>query len=351
MNNSIFLTPSYFDGNQYLATFVNLLIYVAFLLTVPTILIFGLTFLKPKLSQNQQLNLYAFSSALLISIGMLGLLFEATESANVYVEQSLIHYETVYKNLIKIGMLVGGAVIGLTVVISFRFLYIHFTKQDHCNHSHNHSLHITNEHEDYQHKMKEHKPNIKAAWLVIILLLSHRTIDGFVLGGTVSLLTLDPSQINIGFIVSFNIHILIEVIIIHYRQIQFGEKKFRAALHNFYTTILIIPIMLIGAYVNPLLRQVGWILPIVNASGGVIITFMAIIELVPEFIHNKSMKTADWYKVLISFALGLVIAILILSFHEHTHETTSSYLSNQTKAVLSDPLLFNKLKQRFILSY
>ncbi|WP_255565845.1 hypothetical protein [Mycoplasma sp. E35C] len=350
MNNSIFFMPSSFGGNTNLAIFVNLLIYVLILLAVPTVLIFALNFIKPKLNPTQQLYLYAFSSALLICIGTIGLLFESIEGANLYIETpEILNVDPAYKSLIKIGILVGGSIIGLTIVIGFRFLYIHFTKQDHCNHSHDHSLHIMNEHEDYEHKIKQHKPNVKAAWLVIILLLSHRTIDGFVLGGTVSLLTLDPSKINVGFIVSFNIHILIEVIIIHYRQIQFGERKYKAALHNFYTTILIVPIMFIGAYVNQWLRSIGWLIPLVNASGGVIITFMAIIELVPEFIHNKQLKTAAWYKVLISFALGLVVGIFILSFHQHTHGNPTNTLANQVQVIFNDQILTRDFKQRLIL--
>lgn len=317
--NNIFITPQAVGDNTNLAIFINLLIYVAFLLTVPTLLIFCLMFIKPKLKQNQMFNLYAFSSALLLSIGTLGLLFEATDGATGFVKNTLSSYTEVNQTLIKIAIIVGGAILGLTLVISFRFLYIHFTKQDHCNHTHDHSLHIMNEGEDVQHKMKEHKPNVKAAWLVIILLLSHRAIDGFILGGTVSLLTLNPTKINLGFIITFNLHILVEVVIIHYRQIQYGEKRFKAALHNFYTTLLIIPIMIVGAYLNRFLRNVGWIIPLVNASGGVIITFLAVIELVPEFIHNRSMKTADWYKMLISFAFGLVFAILILSVHNLSH--------------------------------
>lgn len=161
--NRIFISPQAVGDNINLAIFINLLIYVVFLLTVPTILILCLTFIKPKLKQNQLFNLYAFSSALLLSIGTLGLLFEATDGVTGFVSSALAAYSETNQTLIKIAIIVGGAILGLTLVISFRFLYIHFTKQDHCNHTHDHSLHIMNEGEDVQHKIKEHKPNLKAA--------------------------------------------------------------------------------------------------------------------------------------------------------------------------------------------
>lgn len=318
--NGLFFHANDFSGNLNLAIFVNLLIYVALLLTVPSLIILALAFIKPKLSKYQNLYLYAFSAATLICIGTIGLFSEGIEKANELVHLSQFSsLSTVSFNAVKIGIILGGALLGLIFVIGFRYLYIRYTKQDHCSHSHDHGFHITNTEEQVEHT-QDLRSKLKGAWLVIILLLSHRTIDGFIIGGAVAQFSSTPERVNVGFIIIFNIHIILEVVIIHYRQVQYGQTVKKAALSNFLITLILIPIMFIGAYIYNTLDALGWFIPIVNASGGAILTFMAVIEIVPEFIHNKQMPVKNWYFVLIAFAIGILVAVVLLSFHSHGHD-------------------------------
>jgi len=89
------------------------------------------------------------------------------------------------------------------------------------------------------------------------MLLSHRLIDGLVLGLSVYQLTTNGvNKANLALIITFNIHLLLEVVIVYYRQIQYGEKKSKAILFNFITLILIIPIMFLGAFIGKFLNKV-----------------------------------------------------------------------------------------------
>lgn len=308
-----------FNGNINLAIFVNLLIYILILLTVPSLFILLLSFIKPKLKPTSNFYLYAFSSAIFVLIGTVGLIGESLEHGREFIGRletnNILRVNEAIEAGLAIGITAGGALIGLTVVILFRFLFIKkFGEIHHTHGMHGHNDLITNVH-DIDSK------TIKAAWLVIFLILSHRMIDGFILGGTTYRFTSDSNEpLSIGFIITFNLHILVEAVIIYYRQIQYGQKRWKAVMYNFLTTLVIVPIMFLGAYINPYLQRLGWFLPVVNASGGAIITFVGIIEIVPEFIHFKDMQSKEWYKVIIAFALGIIVALILLSFHTHGHE-------------------------------
>lgn len=306
-----------FNGNINLAIFVNLLIYILILLTVPSLFILLLSFIKPKLKPTSNFYLYAFSSAIFVLIGTVGLIGESLEHGREYISGlrsgNIPKVNEAIEAGLAIGITAGGALIGLTVVILFRFLFIKkFGEIHHTHGMHGHNDLITNVH-DIDSK------TIKAAWLVIFLILSHRMIDGFILGGTTYRFTNSNEKLSIGFIITFNLHILVEAVIIYYRQIQYGQKRWKAVMYNFLTTLVIVPIMFLGAYINPCLQKLGWFLPVVNASGGAIITFVGIIEIVPEFIHFKDMQSKEWYKVIIAFALGIIVALILLSFHTHGH--------------------------------
>lgn len=308
-----------FNNNLHLAIFVNLLIYILILLTVPSLFILLLSFIKPKLKPTSNFYLYAFSSAIFVLIGTVGLIGESLENGREFIGRlesgNILKVNEAIEAGLAIGITAGGALIGLTVVILFRFLFIKkFGEIHHTHGMHGHNDLITNVH-DIDSK------TIKAAWLVIFLILSHRMIDGFILGGTTYRFTFGSNKgLNIGFIITFNLHILVEAVIIYYRQIQYGQKRWKAVMYNFLTTLVIVPIMFLGAYINPYLQRLGWFLPVVNASGGAIITFVGIIEIVPEFIHFKDMQSKEWYKVIIAFALGIIVALILLSFHTHGHE-------------------------------
>lgn len=330
---------SSFGGNLEAAIAVNLLIYAILLIAVPSLIIAIISFIKPKIKGKSSFYLYAFSSAVFIMVGTVGLLREGFEGAESY-SHDLTKSEGL-NQLIMASIIAGGAIIGLTVAILFRYLFVKFSGEVHKTHdNHSHDDHIFN---------FSDIDNPKAAWLVICLILSHRTIDGFVLGGTVSKMSIGE-PLNLGLIITFNIHIFVEVLIVYYRQVQFGQTRGKALFYNAITLLAIIPVMFIGAYINKYLSSIGWLLPLVNASGGSIIAFVGVIELVPEFLHYKKMSSKEWYKLIICYSVGIVFALFVLSFHQdhdesHTHSTVSEALSLvNTKSYINNLYNFSLIK-------
>ncbi|WP_215739982.1 ZIP family metal transporter [Mesomycoplasma hyorhinis] len=282
---------------------------------------------KPRIKKITNTYLYSLSAGLLLIVATAGLLREAYENAEKFTFQQAIQTGKLFwaeNSQFWVALLVGsGAILGVFTIFIVRFFFVKkFNNETHSNHKeHNHDDHIIN--------FKD-IDNPKAAWLAIILLLSHRTIDGFILGSIVSKISIGQ-KLNYGLIITFVAHILIEILIIYYRQIQYGEKVWKAVVYNLLTTVLLIPIITIGAFINRFLEQAGWILPIVNASGGAILSFVVIVELVPEFIHLRSGAKKQWYFTLIWFVCGIIIASILLSFHAHSTDLPNSDFNAPTK--------------------
>ena len=60
-------------------------------------------------------------------------------------------------------------------------------------------------------------------------------------------------------------------------------------------------------------------MPSFEILGGSIIIFMAVIELVPEFIHYRNEGPKVIYTTLIIFAFSIVFTLILLSIHSHTN--------------------------------
>lgn len=279
--------------------------FLAIILAVPILLVFLVAWIKPKIKPSSNIYLYALSSGLLLMVATVGLLRESFEGAEAFAIK-----QTNMNHLVPLGLIIGGgSIVGLAVVFVFRYVFVRFFGGEvHNNHQgHDHSDHIIN---------FSDVDNPKKAWLAIILLLSHRSIDGFVLGSLVAKVTAGD-KVNWFLIGTFVAHMLIEILIVHYRQVQYGQTIFKSIIYNILTTLILVPIIVIGAFANKFFQQQGWILPLFNASGGAILSFVVIVELVPEFIHLRNQSSKSWHITLILFALGIVSALILLTMHQH----------------------------------
>lgn len=312
----MFLTIKNFNGNLELTILVNLLIYILILLSIPLVFMGIISLFKVKVTSKKSIYLYAFSTGMFLMIGAAGFIKEGYVLLEQWFHDSSTTGGLKYtggKPAIEqsyIALIVGlSALIGLGTVILGRFLLTR-KKELHKDHKeHDHSEHFVSFNDI---------DNPKEAWTAILMLLSHRLIDGLVLGLSVYQLTTNGvNKANLALIITFNIHLLLEVVIVYYRQIQYGEKKSKAILFNFITLILIVPIMFLGAFIGKFLNKVGWLIPSLEILGGSIIVFMAIVELVPEFIHYRNENKKVIYTTLIVFALSIILTLILLSFHTH----------------------------------
>ncbi|RMA78974.1 hypothetical protein JN00_0018 [Metamycoplasma subdolum] len=317
----MFFKGTDFGGNLYLVIFVNLLIYIAILLSVPMLFLTILSFIKVKITNKKTIYIYAFSTGMFLMIGSMGFMKEGTiqietwfhtpgELGGLKYTNGNVGLERTYTALI-IGL---STLIGLTIVILGRYLFIKASKTD------PHSSHEEHQHSDHLISFRD-VDNPKAAWTAILMILSHRIIDGLVLGYGVAQFSGVGRNPNVALMVTFNLHLLLELVIVYYRQLQYGETKKRAILFNFITLLVLIPIMFFGAFVGPFMNKVGWLIPSLEILGGAVIVFMSIVELVPEFIHYRNESIRIIYGTLIMLAISIIFTAIILSFHSHTQPT------------------------------
>ncbi|QJR44404.1 hypothetical protein [Mycoplasma miroungirhinis] len=308
-----------FNNNLELTILVNLLIYAFILLAAPVIISLILSAIKPKFSKDKMIYLYAFSTGMFLIIGSAGFIKEAIINLESWFHSNetngglKLTGGNVTKEQLYMAIIVGiNAIIGLTLVIIWRYISIKKHK------GHIHKSHEEHGHSDHIISFND-IDNPKAAWIAILMLLIHRIIDGLVLGLSVYQMTSSNyTNPNIGLIVTFNIHILVENIIIYYRQTQYGQTKWKAIKYNLYTMLLIVPILFVGAFVGKYLDYQKWMIPSFQIIGGVIIVFTAIFELVPEFIHNRNSSVKVLYTTFTFFALSIILTLIMLSFHSHT---------------------------------
>lgn len=285
--------------NDGLSLFLNLLVFSIVILAITMAINCLIILIRPKIRENTNFYLYSFSTGLLVIIGTVGLLSEGYSNAQAAYP---------HDSLLAVTILLCGGLAGFIFTVVLRFFLATKISPKHLHHElHDHSDHIIN---------ATDIDNPKAAWLVIGLLLAHRSIDGFMLGSIIPKL-MAHKPLNLGFMIVFFIHIIFEVVFIYYRQIQYGQKKWKALLHNFYTLVALVVIIFVGGFLYDSVEKVGWIIPFANGFGGIIITFVTILEIVPEFIHFRNINAKKWYVTIIWFGIGLLFALAMVLYERN----------------------------------
>ncbi|SJZ52119.1 ZIP family metal transporter [Mycoplasmopsis verecunda] len=205
------------------------------------------------------------------------------------------------------------------VVIYSGDKYIHQHK--HLNHTHSHA------HPDYIFGQEENlaqaeetiinKTSPKMKVIALLLLLTHRIPEGILLGYNLTLATEgQTNNLTIAYFVSLILHLIPEESIFYFRLREAGFGRINSLLLSFLGLSLFLPFMLIGAYAGQYINELWWLKAIMFSAIAGIFLFIAIVEFIPEFYHNH-MSKKQWFTVLVSLFIGIIIGVLILSFHSH----------------------------------
>lgn len=288
-----------------------------FIVTIPIIYGLILPIFKPSLNKKTTTYLYSFSAGFFMILSTVGFLAEAKEQINEHLEQKNFGIRGLFISLI-VGSIVLFALCLALIVKYFSIKKIDGKNNIHIGADHDHD-HIIFNNSDYNPKSKR---------LALFLLLSHRVPGGLILGLLSVSIASNNGQINsenIIFLIAFAVHIIPEELILYYRQIEMGIKRWKAVKNSILATMTLIPFIVLGATVGSLVDKTNkvffeYVMIIIQLFAASFLLFTAVIEFFPEFLHHK-LSGKEWYKIILWFILGVVFALIILSFHSHSFHT------------------------------
>ena len=288
--------------------FLNILILLSLGVGLPSLVVTLLSLFKIKITKNGQMYLYSFAAGLIIILGTVGFIGEALEHSREHFSE----FNAV--NILQIiGLVGGGSIIGISLVFLLRWL---ITRNKNELHEHHHF----HDHNDEIFNVRD-IDNKKIKWLPILLLLGHRCVDGITLGfmantanaGHVGIAEFD----NWGMIITFAVHLIPTSIIIYLMQLDIqNHKRFKALMITIGMGLLMVPFTLIGGFLIANVQEtVWWLMPLLFAISGSIMTLMSIIELIPEFIHFRNSQKKQWITSIVLLSIGIILAIILISIH------------------------------------
>lgn len=285
----------------------NIGLVIALMVGIPLVINIILSFFKIKLTKKIQMYLYAFSCGLIIILGTIGFVGGSIEQMHQFFGE---HNLTVGNVFTMIGIVIAAIATAVVIVFGVRWLVLfkNRKKQLHADcHTHDHSHDIVT-YGDVD--------SVKGKWLAIILLSGHKFVEGLSVGlvaGKNDLYAHDQWS----FIVIFAVHIIPVTIIIYLTQLNISKNRAKALGYSSLFLLVPVPFIFIGGYLAYGIQSVPLLMPYLFATAGITLTVMAFIELIPEFIDNRKMKTKQWYVSIGLLILGIAIAVILLTVHSH----------------------------------
>ena len=292
-----------------LTIFINILILLALGIGLPTLVVFFLSLFKIKINKTGQMYLYSFAAGLIIILGTVGFIGEAISHSREHFE-SLNQSSNALSILQIVGLVGGGSIIGVSIVFFIRWLV---TRGKHELHEHHH-------HHDHNEEIFNASDidNKKLKWLPILLLLGHRCVDGITLGFMANTASNEIAGFdNWGMIITFAIHLIPTTIIIYLIQLDIQHnKRWKALLITIGMLLIMVPFTLIGGFLIANIQDtVWWLMPLLFAISGSIMTLMSIIELIPEFIHFRNSQKKQWITSIVLLSIGIILAVILTCVH------------------------------------
>lgn len=298
-----------------LVTFLNILILLALAIFIPTIAVGIIALFKIQINKNSQTYLYAFTAGLILILGTVGFIAEAITHAKEHFSADEHHVTLgALQTLQILGVIVGGSLIGILIVILSRYIFTKLSSKKGDFHS-NHSNH---NHAEFLYNVSD-IDNKKIKWIPILLLMGHRTVDGIVLGFMAN----GTSQIvgdfsNWGMIIVFVLHLVPTSIIIYLIQLDIQNgKRFKAFLITIVILLLMIPFTFIGGFLISGIQSQWWLMPILYSVSGSLMTLAGILEIIPEFIHNRNASLKQWMVTTAWLGAGIILSIILITIHSH----------------------------------
>lgn len=324
-------------NNDSLGRFLLVLVTLLIVLIIPILVSLAFPLFKNKLTDKSKVYLYAFSTGFFATLGLFGFMRESLEVSSIFAASIYGANDLTSIYLSNIGIVAGGALIGLTFAFVIKFwishniskkllknsklgVFIH--QHDHGTekeHTHEHPTFIFNRDDKLMaaESALAKKTESKLKIIALLLLLTHRIPEGFIMGYNLNLLFESKSgSLTIAFFISFIIHLIPEEMVFYYRLRDAGYGKWQALFMAIGFLFLFFPFMLIGVYFGSEIQAQWWLRGMLYSAVGGIFIFTALIEFFPEFYHTNFDKKR-WYKVVLFLLLGIIFSVFVLSFHTH----------------------------------
>lgn len=291
------------EANQ-LNIFINILILLALSVGAPSLIVVVLSFFRIPITRKVRTYLYSFAAGIIVILGTVGFIAEAIHHCKE-------HFNTMNAvNVLQVlGVAGGGVIIGILGVFLVRYLITRSKKELHEHHElHDHNEQIFNSSDIDNKKIK---------WLPIILLIGHRCIDGITLGFMATTPDYGIGNFeNWGMIITFVLHLIPTTIIIYLIQLDIQNgNRWKSVLITIGMLMLMIPFTLIGGFLITNIQNIWWLMPLLFAISGGVLTLMSILELIPEFIHFRNSGAKEWITSIVLFALGVILAVILICIH------------------------------------
>lgn len=299
-----------------LNVFINILILLSISIGIPTIIVAGLSLFKFKINKHIQTYLYAFTAGLIIILGTVGFLSEAiTHAKENFLNANNNHIAMRWQDtLIVISVIAGGSILGIIIVLLSRIIFTKLSNKK----GDLHSKHLDHNHHEFLFNPSD-IDNKTLKWIPILLLLGHRLVDGIVLGFMAN--TVNDSIANFenwGMIITFALHLIPTTIIIYLIQLDIqNNNRLKSFLITFSILILMIPFTLIGGFLINSIKSIWWLMPLFYAISGSLMTIASVLEIIPEFIHNRNASLKQWIYTTLFLGSGIVISLLLITIHSH----------------------------------
>lgn len=298
-----------------LTTFINILILLSLAIGVPGLTVGFISLFKIRIGNNVRTYLYAFTAGLVLILGTVGFIAEAITHSKEYFSSESHATLSAIDTIKIISVVAGGAIIGVIIVMLSRYIFTKLTGKKNDFHDH----HSDHNHAEFLFNASD-IDNKKIKWLPILLLLAHRLVDGIVLGfmANTSNLNVIAQFDNWGMIIVFVLHLVPTSIIIYFIQLDITDnKRFKSFIVTVLMTVIMVPFTLIGGFLINGIESIWWVMPILYAISGSLMTLGSILEIIPEFIHFRNASLKQWMYTTAWLSSGIILAILLISVHSH----------------------------------